>query len=205
MDLEAFGLLLHVLQEYAEVGGDAVGTFKVLDVVASVQLLAQVFTHGLNVDDRLWESDVWLTRVLESDRSKNLKLLVLTLGICLLLFLINFDRFLVLTVRDAIELFQFFFETTEMHGIVSDGADGLDEGDSHADTDCSLTLGLAVTSSCLVQSKIIIRCLFTEVLKLVDKLINTLLGLLALGHLRSHALLGKAARLTIGLAKTLLG
>ena len=57
----------------------------------------------------------------------------------------------------------------------------------------------------LIQGQIIVHGLFTEILKLVDKLINTFLCFFAFRHLRSHALLGQTARLTISLTETFFG
>ena len=56
-----------MFEENREVDRDLVWTFQVLDVVASVELLAQVLAHLVDLGDGFWELDVWLLRILKPD------------------------------------------------------------------------------------------------------------------------------------------
>ena len=77
LNFEAFSLLFHVLEEYRQVGRDAIGAFKVFDVITCVKLLAQVLAHSLYIYDRLGELNVGFTGILEADWSKDFKLFIL--------------------------------------------------------------------------------------------------------------------------------
>ena len=201
MNLKAFSLLFHILQEDAQIGGNAVTTFQVLHVLAGVELLTKLLAHSLDVDDGLWEPDVGLTSILETDWSKYLKLLVLALQVSFFVRLFDNDRLLGLAVADTIEFFKLLFEASTVESVVSDRADHLHNSHSHFDGDRFLGVG----NGCLVQSQVVIVSFLTKVLQLVDKLVNTFLGLFTLGHLRTHALLSESAWLTIRLAETFLG
>ena len=52
--------------------GNLVVAFKVFEIVASVELLAQVFAHLVYLVYRLREADVGLFRVLEADWAQDL-------------------------------------------------------------------------------------------------------------------------------------
>ena len=200
LDLEPFGLLLHILEEDGKIGRNSIRTLQVLDIVTGVKFLAKVFAHRLNIDDSLWEPDIGLTCVLETDRTQDFELFVLALGVSFFVFFLHFDRFLGLAVCDSLKFFHFFFESSQVHCIVSDGADRLDKSNPHTNTDCTLTLGLVARHSGLVQSQVVVHRFFAEIFELVDELIHSFLRLLALCHLGAHAFLSEAAGLSIGLA-----
>ena len=113
-------MLLHILKEDAQVGWDAIDTLEVLDVVTGVKLLAQVFAHGLNTDDCLWEAHVRLTCIFEANWAQNFQLFILTLLVKNLLFLIKVNGLLSFTVRDTIKLFKLFLEATQVLSVVPD-------------------------------------------------------------------------------------
>ena len=88
---------------------------------------------------------------------------------------------------------------------MSDGSNRLNEGDSHANADSLVLSSFAGGPSSLIESQVVIDCFLAEIFKLVDELIDTLLGKFTLGHLSSEALLGETAWLSKGLAETFLG
>ena len=189
LDLEAFSLFLHVLQKDAQVSRNSIGTLEVLDIIAWVKLLAQVFAHRFNVYNSFGESNIWLTGILETNRAKDFKLFILVLGIGFLFFFCDFDGLLILVVGDAIELFFFLFETTQVHRIVSNWTDSLNQSYTHTNTNSTLILSLRIRNGGFIQGKVVIHGFFTKIFKLIDELIDTFLSLLALGHLRAHTLL----------------
>ena len=79
---------------------------------------------------------------------------------------------------------------------MADRADDLDQGDSHPQTERLPLLCLR----CLALSQIVLKRFFAEVLQLIDELVDTLLRLLTLGHLRAHSFLCQAPRLSVRLA-----
>ena len=190
LDLEALCLLLHVLQEDTQVGRNAIAALQILDVVPSVQFLAQVLAHGLNADDCLREPHIGLTRIFESNGSKHFKLLILALLIKSLLFLVQLNRLLRFAIRDSIQLLQLLLEATQVLSVVPDRADDLHQCNPHADRNSLLTLTRGASPrDCLVKCETIIEGFVAQILNLVDELIDSLLGLLTLGHLGTHALL----------------
>ena len=205
LNLKTFSLFLHVLKENAKVGRDAIRSLQVLDVVALIELLAQILAHGLNVDDGLWESDIRLTSVFEANWTQDLKFLVLLFQVKLLIFLSNLNALLGLAVADTFELLELLFETTAVQGVMPDRADGLHKGHSHPNADGLLIFGDLIFRRGFVVRQVVINGFFTKILKLVDKLVHTLLCLLTLGHLGTHALLSQTTWLSIGLSETFLG
>ena len=197
---EAFSLLLHIFEENAQIGWDAVVTLQVFDVVALVELLAQLLAHGLDGDDRVRELDVRLAGILESDGTQDLELLILAFSVRLFLLLFHFNAFLDLTVRDAIEFLELLLKASQVQCIVSNGPNGLHKGYSHANSDRAFS-GLALSYR-LVGGLTIVESLLTEVFKLIDKLVDAFLGLLALGHFGTKTLLRESTWLAERLAET---
>ena len=119
LNFEAFSLLFHIFEEDAEVGWNTIVAFQILDVVPLIEFLAELFAHRLDCGDGVWELDVRFACILKSDWAKHFKLLILALHVSLFLFLLDFDALLHFAVRDAIQLFQFLLETSQVQRIVT--------------------------------------------------------------------------------------
>jgi len=84
-------LFPHVLKEDRQIGRNAVRTLQILDVFPLVEPLAKLFAHSFDVDHRVRESHIRLTRVLEADRPKHLQLLVFAADVSLFLVLLDLN------------------------------------------------------------------------------------------------------------------
>ena len=101
LDLESFSLLAHILEENCKIGGNAIRTLQVLDIITLVKFLTQLLAHGLNTNHSIGEANVRLRSVLETDRTKDLEFFVLALRISLFLFLFDLNRLTGLCVSDT--------------------------------------------------------------------------------------------------------
>jgi len=163
-DFELLGLLLHLLKEDGEVLRDLIVANEVLDVVTSVELLTEVLTHLIDLRNGIWELDVWLVGVVETDWTKDLELFLDSLGVILSLILIDLDGISILSVSEPLKIWDLLLEATEMESVVPDTTDSHHESDS--DLDAYWLLLRANVGS--VDGQTIINCLFTEIFKLIN-------------------------------------
>lgn len=101
VDLEFFGLTLHLLEEDAQVNWDLIVTNQVVGVLSNVKLLAKLLAHLVDLADGVGVLHVGLLGVLEPNRAENLKLFVDSLIVLSFLLFSEVELFLVFSIGDA--------------------------------------------------------------------------------------------------------